>query len=652
MLAERAASASRRRAITLLTALGIAVVAAVVVINVVADRGRHLGSAEASLLATVPAALVAALLVDRRPGTGVGRCLAVLATSQVLSVLFRGLGRMAREQGWGGADFLDRLSDACFVGTLPVLFVLLVVFPDGAKGPWRHVARTQVVALAGIAGMVVAGLDPGPATVPSLVLLALVAGAAAVRVVSLIVAWRRASGDARAPYAWFVTSVVSLIGVYVAGGLARLGGSRIPDGFVLFCALALLPSALGLAIVRRRLYDLDLVVNRTLVLSLTSTLLLLAYVVLAALLGQLGARPGSLVASGVPAVVAAMTLGRVRGWSQQAVDRALYGDRDQPDRALRGLGEQLSQALAPEDVPQRIVDAVRAAIRSPWVELSLESGDVTTSGHQPAQVVEEFAVEHARRQLGVLKVAPRPGEEQLDPRDRALLSDLARQAAVALYAGRLAADLTASRERLVVGREDERARLRRDLHDELSPSLSGIALTVGAARSRLDTDPAEAARLLARVAEETTDAAAVIRRLLAGLQPAGVAELGVVAAIEERTQALALGGPMSVAVTAGPITAVDPLVEVAAYRIAIEGVTNALRHSGGSHVHVQIESDHEQLRIVVDDDGVGVPRTPSPGVGLASAHDRAVEVGGTLEVSRPPGGGTRLVAVLPLELSA
>jgi signal transduction histidine kinase len=257
---------------------------------------------------------------------------------------------------------------------------------------------------------------------------------------------------------------------------------------------------------------------------------------------------------------------------------------------------------------------------------------------------------HQGEVVGELRATPRRGE-RLSPRDLLLLGDLGAQLAVALHALRLTDELRRSRERLVLAREEERRRIRRDLHDSLGPTLTGVAMQADAARNLLRSDPDATAELLSQLRAELTSAIAEIRKLVYGLRPPALDELGLVEALRQQAERFTDGrreGSMAVDVEASAeLRDLPAAVEVAAFRIAAEAINNVARHAGAAHCSVKLKAG-ESLEVEVLDDGVGWQDGAPSGVGLASMRERAEELGGRLVVGAAPGGGSRVLASLPL----
>jgi signal transduction histidine kinase len=414
------------------------------------------------------------------------------------------------------------------------------------------------------------------------------------------------------------------------------------------------PILVASAIVRHRAFDIDVVVRRSLVYGGLTVAIVGTYAaaaaVLGAALGSSSAFATSLLATGVAALVALP----VRDALQRAVTRLLYGDRAEPVRAIRRLGERLALSADAATMARIVVDTVADALRLPYVglELGVEGAArlVAERGTAPADVTARELTAEGRR-VGRLLVAPRSTAEPLVASDVALLDDLSRQIGAAAHAALLTEDLRASRERIITAREEERRRLRRDLHDGLGPSLAGIGMRAGAAEELIRQDPAAATRLLAELQAEASAAVGEVRRLVDGLRPPAIDEVGLLGALRLAADRLEAPGAPDVSVEAeGELPALPAAVEVAAYRIGTEALTNAVRHAAAARCSVRLRSG-DALTLVVEDDGRGLPADPRPGVGLASMHERAAEVGGECRIEPRPGGGTRVIARLPLSLA-
>ncbi|WP_345422733.1 sensor histidine kinase [Pseudonocardia xishanensis] len=457
---------------------------------------------------------------------------------------------------------------------------------------------------------------------------------------------------------------------------ALFGAPLLPPGWIGLPGL-LSVAALTVALLRLRLFDLDRVAGRSVVYAvLTAAVVLLYLGVTTALAALLGAGPAALV--GVLAVALALNPLRVR--LQRTVNHLLYGDRDDPYAVLRGLGTRLAATIRPADVLPAAADDLAGALRVPYVAVVLPGEEPVVAGRDPGYGTHREPVVHRGEEIAALLVAPRGADERLGPADLRLVEDLARQLGPAVRVVRLDLDLRRSREALVLAREEERRRLRRTLHDELGPSVAALALRAETARRMLTTgvpdvaDPTErsaptaatgptvptaptagaavdAAVLRDRVAvadaellalrRDATAAAAGLRRLAYDLRPPALDASGLLAALREPRHGIA------VEVT-GEVPALPAAVEVAAFRIAVEAISNAARHSGAERCTVDLRVRDAALWITVTDSGVGWPRGVRAGVGLVGLGERAAELGGEVELDAPPGGGARLVARLPL----
>jgi signal transduction histidine kinase len=475
--------------------------------------------------------------------------------------------------------------------------------------------------------------------------------------------WRLVDPISRLQLRW----VAGAVGLAAVSSLVLWFGPELIMGEPLVprSAVALLglpfPVALGLAINRHHLFDLDVALNRSLVYGGLTAGVIATYAATVALIG--GLIPGNapfavaLLGAGAVAVVALPLHDRL----QRSVNRLMYGDRDHPEGALRTLGRRLESSLDPQTVLPTLVETVADALRSPYVAIELErDGEARVEAAHGAipvdlngpRVLVRVPIMYRGTPVGRLVLSPRAADEVFNPADEQLLTDLARQSAPTVEAVRLTADLRRSREELVATREEERRRLRRDLHDELGPALAGSMMKLGAARSLMASDPARASALLDDLEVDVRGLIEEIRRIARDLRPPALDELGLVGVLRMRMATFDTG-PSDRALRislAAPddLPALPAAVEVAALRIALEGLTNVARHSGAARAQISLVMDGDALVVGVTDDGIGIAAGTAPGVGLTSMRQRADELGGSLRVEPTRGGGTTVTARLPV----
>jgi signal transduction histidine kinase len=482
---------------------------------------------------------------------------------------------------------------------------------------------------------------------PAMVGLSLIGIAAVGSVASVVVRFRRSRGVERQQLKWFVFAATILL----LAAINAFTPWTAPEWVLTFAVLGLVVAA-GIAILKYRLYDIDLVINRSLVYGSLTALVVALYVGTVTLLGRLF-NPGGLGVALVATAVVAVLFNPLRERLQRGVNRLMYGERHDPYAALSRLGRSLEASISPGEVLPRVTETVAQALRAPYVAVELRRDD----GFEPASSYGnsvddsvEVPLAYQGETVGRLVVGTRSPGERFSAADMRLLEDLSRQVGVAVHAVRLTTDLQRSRERLVMTREEERRRLRRDLHDGLGPTLAAVALQVETVRSLLRDDPAAADALLAKLKVETQSAIAGIRRIVYDLRPPALDELGLVGALrEEGSRFVTNGGPLLVSVESSEdLPPLPAAVEVAAYRIALEGITNAARHSGASTCVVRIASNGG-LDVEVRDDGRGLPADFRAGVGLTSMRERVAELGGTFTVEPAVPAGTRIFAHLPVD---
>lgn len=472
---------------------------------------------------------------------------------------------------------------------------------------------------------------------------------------SVVAVWRRlrrARGDERLQMLWPVWGALT-VPVALLTGWANyfLAG----DGPFFTPALGLvavvLPVTIGIAILRHRLFDIRLVLSRT----LTYLLLVIAIVAVYALLLFLTGRffsnrtVGGLLAVGVVAIAVHPGYLSLRRQSE----RWVYGLRSDPHAAIRLLADR-AEAADPDGLIAAVTEAVAVALRVTrvWVEPPA-SGPTESGPDEPApdepgpDELLRTRMVHRGELVGYLAVEVPEGRDFSQP-DRDLLVDLTGYAAILVRSEQLNDELRESRSRIVAGREEERRRLRRDLHDGLGPTLAATVLKLNAAQSR--TDPTERDSLIAETRDEVKEAITEVRRLVDELRPPAIDEVGLLDAIRQR--ASALSGTVTFEVTGTDALAqrhaqLPAAVEVAAFRIASEAMTNVVRHSGATRCLVRVELNGA-FQLTVSDNGRGTDRTDSHGVGWNSMRERAAELGGTCTINNHPDGGLTVRAVLPL----
>ncbi|WP_329001207.1 histidine kinase [Kribbella sp. NBC_00709] len=443
-------------------------------------------------------------------------------------------------------------------------------------------------------------------------------------VVCLTIRYRRADETGRRQLLWLL--LASVIAILFVTPWAFIAGTPI----LVLLAIPLIPIAVAVAIVRYQLLDIRLVISRALTWALLSLVAVSIYAVLVALLDSLIA--SQVGRSAAVTVFVALIIAPVLPRLQHLVDRALYGDRHDPARVASRVGEQLSAGLP------GVVAAIRSALRLPYAALTVD-GQVIAMDGTPGAVV-PLELSYGGEVVGSLDVGVRSGESGLSSADRSVLGLVAVPLAVAVHATRLSAELQSSREKLISAREEERRRLRRDLHDGLGPTLTGIAFSADAAANLISTDTNQAIDLLSRLRADTRTAIGDIRRLVDDLRPPALDELGLVGALRQRADQMSFradGSAIQVAVSANGLPTLPAALEVAAYRIATEALTNVVRHSRATSAVLALRCGSD-LEIEVTDDGPpnGAWR---PGVGLQAMRERAAELGGKFEAGPTPQGG-------------
>ncbi|HEV7211971.1 MAG TPA: sensor histidine kinase [Blastococcus sp.] len=389
----------------------------------------------------------------------------------------------------------------------------------------------------------------------------------------------------------------------------------------------------------------DRIANRALLFVALTGLGVVTYVVCLAVVGPLVPVRGADAVLVGGALAAVLLLARDR--AQRGVDWLLYGDRRDPERAILRVGRRVESAADPAGLVDALAETVAAALRLSFVEVELADGPAECRVGTPTRHVTDVPLVHQGRTLGTLRAGRRG--EALGRADVQVLAGVAPQLAAAAETGRLQRSLAAARERVVRAREEERRRLRRDLHDVLGPALAGVGLGLDAARSRARRDPDGADELIAQVQEEVRGCVGEIRKIIEGLRPPVLDERGLLGALQQQADLIGeRSRDVRVRVHGDVPAGLPAAVEVGAYLIGQEAVANAVRHASAHAIDVTLTAGDADLVLEVGDDGTGLPAERRDGVGLSSMAERAGEIGGELLVAPGPAGGTVVTARLPL----
>lgn len=626
--------------------------------------------------------LFAALLLWRAPQNPAGGFLLILGMTEV------------------GAQFVFELGSPVHSALLFELFILLasgvgapcvglllLTFPTGTVYPPRWVPWVKgaaVIKFVGVALEIVSSPGPvgifvlpfNPLFVPMLAplqgLIMLTLGARGILlplmtlagVISLGLRYRDAGTRERQQIKWVLWApALGVMGGIVTLALLVSGVEWAwPYGALTFFSAAqfTLLVSLTIAILRYHLFDIDRLINRTLVYGVLSVILVAAYGILVGSFSVLFQTSGNVWVSLVATALIAIGFQHVRDRVQAGVNRLLYGDRDEPYAALSHLGQRLETTMASDTVLPTIVETVAQSLKLPYVALELTLDE---QGGKPAAVFPSTASEpptdlvrlplvYQNESIGHLILAPRSPAESFAAADYRLLQDFARRAGIAAHAVQLTRDLQRSRERLVMAREEERRRIRRDLHDGLGPALAAQMLKVGSVRALFAQDSRAADQLLAELEHDIEAALADIRRLVYDLRPPALDQWGLLTAIRQTAAQYSAAGTgrqnLSICVdSAEPLPALPAAVETAAFRITQEALTNVVHHAQARTCRVQIQCG-DKLVIEITDDGGGVPANHHTGVGLSSMRERAEELGGKCVIEPREGSGTRVRVELPL----
>jgi signal transduction histidine kinase len=634
----------------------------------VGAEGRITLAAVLSAAVVVSFAVIGAVVASARPTNRVGWLMLAGAALWAVGnagtdLAYRGLvaapGQVPGASAWAISGSALRA-----VGWVVVTIGIPLVFPTGhSAGPrWRRLGWVAALAAACLAGGTVLAQDanvtdlgdwhnPLSNSVLNAVggTLSLFGMACAVvglvgAVLSLVHRWRRADALGRQQLRLFALATVLPI---LTVPVIFLAANEL--GWLFSAASLPLPVAIGFAILARGLYDLRTAANRTLVWVTLSVIVVSGYALVIAGVGSLVHARGAAWLPWLAAAVVAVCFSPLRDVLQRGVNRLTFGRWDEPYAVLADIGQRLEGATDVDRLLDELVRELQDGLGLAAVTVRDETGRTVAGSAEPEPEGTTLLLTAYGRIVGTLSY--RTGEHALRGRDLRLLDDLAAHLGGLLHARELTADLERARERLVLAREEERRRLRRDLHDGLGPALAGHILRLDLIGREIP--PASSADAqIATLRDELQATVAEFRKVVEGLRPPALDDLGLAEATRQMVRRVSAGSSAQIEIQIDDLPQLPAAVEVALYRIAAEAVTNAVRHAHADRITVAIKVAPASVTVDVDDDGSGMDGAPAgSGNGMETMRERAEELRGALHVESSP-AGTKITTELPRPAAA
>jgi len=619
------------------------------------------------------------VIVNKRPRNAIGWVFIVAGAALALAGFGQSYalhGLVAEPGSLPAGRALAWLSNVLWPIPIVCLTLLFLLFPTGhlPSPRWRPVVWLvmAVYAVLTVVSIILAtagwsdpfeGFDVAAGTLGDLGWIAIVIAvfgqivALVLAVVSLVVRYRGSTADERLQLKWFVSAAAIAALAFSVGFFVD---SAVVSAIVSI-SLVFLYVAIGIAMLKHNLYDIDLIINKTITYGAIAAFITAIYVIVVVVIGAfIGVTEGvSLLAT----AVVAMAFQPIRRRAQQFANRLVYGERATPYEVLSRFSEHVGETYSGEDILVRMArllaegtgatsavvwlrvgDEVRPAATWPTDEAMATA--IPLAADEPPVIdgaTASIPVRHQRELLGLLTVT-KPPNEPLSPVEEKLVADLAGQAGLVLANSRLIEDLRASRQRLVAAQDVERRRLERNLHDGAQQQLVAMAVRLRLARTTASKDLAEADRMLEQLEGDVSDALENLRELARGVYPPLLADRGLAAAIE----AQARRSPVPVHVEADGIGRYPQELETALYFCTLEALQNAAKYAEANEVAVRLAEDHGELVLSIRDDGRGFDRAETPlGSGLQNMADRLAALGGTLTVRSRPGAGTTIEGRAP-----
>ncbi len=625
---------------------------------------------------------VGALVASRAPGNLVGWLMMAVGISFLVASFSEEYARFAIERGGAPLDLVAYwLTTWWYVVLFVSLPLMLLLFPDGSllSRRWRVVVRVEIAA--GVAGMLLSMFEPGqlelnipgaavpnnplgveallvvePVGIAAFMIMLLVAILA---VVSLVLRYHRSGGTDRQRLRLFTSVVVLSFGLLLAAVASGPTGSQALSD-VLFIAFATsigigIPAAMGVAILRFHMYDVELVIRKTVRFVVVASLIVLilgALLLIASgpIVGRLTdpSRPASILVFGIVVGLLARPLWRL---SRRIADRVVFGGRSTPYEVLTEFSQRVGESYATDDVLPRMAAVLGTAVGADRADvwLGTASGRSHAAGWPDGRGLDHpgddaVPVTYQGDELGALSVVM-PAADPMNDAKRRLIADLAAQAGPVLRNVRLVEDLRESRRRIVTAQDERARKLERDIHDGVQQQLVALAVKVRLADQLIDRDPQRAHGTLQALQGEATQALDDLRDLARGIYPPLLADQGLVAAVE--AQARRAVTPTEI--RAGDIGRLGRDVEASMYFCVLEALNNVAKYAEAGRVIITLARKNGSTTFSIADDGRGFDlSTATAGSGLQGMHDRLDAVGGDLRVESVPGRGTVVSGSVPV----
>jgi signal transduction histidine kinase len=632
------------------------------------------------LLVSLGVPVLGIVIVNKRPKNAIGWVFIVAGIALALTSIGQTYAVHALRADPGtlpAGRTLAWVSNVLWPIPIVALIFLFLLFPTGhlPSPRWRPVAwlavATYVVLTVGALILATAGwsdpfggIDAAAGSAGDVarvaILIAVLAEVVALllSVASLIVRFRRSTGVERLQLKWFVSAaalaaVAFSVGIFVDSAVVSV---------FLSISLLFLYVAIGIAMVKHNLYDIDVIINKTITYGALAAFITAIYVVVVVVIGAvIGVTEGvSLLATAVVAVA----FQPIRRRAQQIANRLVYGERATPYEVLSRFSEHVGETYSDEDILVRmarlLAEGTGATSAAVWLRVGDEvrpaavwptNGGIATAiplvrGEPPEVegVTAAVPVRHQRELLGLLTVTKPPNEPLSSVEDK-LVADLAAQAGLVLANSKLIEDLRASRQRLVAAQDEERRRLERNLHDGAQQQLVALAIRLKLARTTASKDLVEADRMLEQLEGDVTDALENLRELARGVYPPLLADQGLTAAIDAQSRR----STVPVRVEADGIDRFPQDIETAVYFCTLEALQNAAKYADAGQITVRLVQDDGELVLSVRDDGRGFDPAATPlGAGLQNMADRLAALDGRLIVRSRSGGGTTIEGRIPV----